>query len=117
MRLRPAAASVADMRLVRAATERSVPALALARPRIPVVSGPRLIEMAALERVLTLLEAPNAKPVVAHKAIAAIQLLEFGNDERLSPRYGNPQALSHDAETDENPRGVWTFKKLPPKTA
>jgi hypothetical protein len=46
------------------------------------------------------------------KSIAAIQLLEFGNDERLSPRYGNPQALSHDAETDENPRRVWAFKRL-----
>ena len=40
------------------------PALALVRPRIPVVSGPRLIEMAGLERGLALLAAPNAKPVV-----------------------------------------------------
>jgi hypothetical protein len=31
---------------------------------------------------------------------------------RLRPRAGNPQALSHAAETDENPRGVWTLKKL-----
>jgi hypothetical protein len=71
--------------------------------------------MAGLERVLALLAAPNAVPVRARKtkAIAAIQLLEFGNDERLSPRYDNPQALSHDAETDENPRRVWTFKTLP----
>jgi hypothetical protein len=70
--------------------------------------------MAGLERVLALLEAPNAKPVVAHKtkAIAAIELLNYGDDTRLQSRYGNPQALSHDAETDENPRGVWTFKKL-----
>jgi hypothetical protein len=36
----------------------------------------------------------------------------YGDDTRLQPRSGNPQALSHDAETDENPRGVWTFKKL-----
>jgi hypothetical protein len=44
------------------------------------------------ERVLVLLLAPNAKPVVARKtkAIAAIELLEFGNYERLSRRYGNP---------------------------
>jgi hypothetical protein len=28
-------------------------------------------------------------------------------------RYGNPQTLSHAAETDENPREVWMFKKLP----
>jgi hypothetical protein len=37
---------------------------------------------------------------VAHKtkAIAAIELLNYGDDTRLSPRYGNPQALSHDAD-------------------
>ena len=39
----------------------SAPALVLVRPRIPVVSGPRLLEMAGLERVLALLAAPNAK--------------------------------------------------------
>jgi hypothetical protein len=99
----------------RATTERSVPALALARPRIPVFSGPRLLEMASLERVLVLLEAPNAVPVRVRKtqAIAAIEILAYGDDERLLPRSDNPQALSHDAETDENPRGVWALKKLP----
>jgi hypothetical protein len=101
------------------AKERSVPALALARPRIPVVSGPRLLEMAALERVKVLLAAPNAMPVRVRKtqAIAAIQLLEFGDDTRLQARYGDPQQLVHDAETNENPHGVWTFKKLPRETA
>jgi hypothetical protein len=71
--------------------------------------------MAGPERVLALLEAPNAVPVRVRKtkAIAAIQLLAHGADTRLQPRYGNPQALSHDSETDENPRGVWMFKKLP----
>jgi hypothetical protein len=72
--------------------------------------------MAGLERVLAPLTAPNAVPVRAHKtkAIAAIQLLPHGDDTRLRPRSGNPQALSHDAETDDNPQGVWAFKKLPP---
>ena len=71
--------------------------------------------MAGPERVLALLAAPNAKPVVVHKtkAIAAIELLNYGDDARLQPRCGNPQALSHTGETDENPQGVWTFKKLP----
>jgi hypothetical protein len=93
-----------------------VPALVLARPRIPVVSGPRLLEKAALERVLALLAAPNAVPVRVRKthAIAAIKLVAHGDDEPLSPRSGNPQRLSHDSETDENPQGVWTFKRLPP---
>jgi hypothetical protein len=82
-----------------------VPALALARPRIPVVSAPRLNELAGWVRVLALLAAPNAQPIVAHKtkAIAAIGLLEYGDDTRLRPHSRNPQALSHDAETDENP--------------
>jgi hypothetical protein len=48
------------------------------------------------------------------KAIAAIEIVTCGDDSRLRPRSGNPQALSHDSETDENPRGVWMFKKLPP---
>jgi hypothetical protein len=47
------------------------------------------------------------------KAIAAIEPLNYGDDTRLQSRSGNPQALSHDAETDENPRGVWAFKTLP----
>jgi hypothetical protein len=90
--------------------------IVIARPRIPVVSGPRLLEMAGMERVLALLEAPNAVPVRVRKtkAIAAIQLVAYGDDTRLRPRCGNPQALSHTGETDENPRGVWTLKKLGP---
>jgi hypothetical protein len=70
--------------------------------------------MAGLERVLALLEAPNAVPVRVRKtqAIAAIELLNYGDDTRLQSRYGNPQALVHTAETDENPRGVWVLKKL-----
>ena len=39
-------------------------------------------------------------------------LTQYGDDSRLRPRYGNPQALVHDAETDENSRGVWVLKKL-----
>jgi hypothetical protein len=98
----------------RATIERSVPALALALPRIPVVSGHRLLEMASLERVRTLLRGANAVPVRARKnrAIAAIELLAHGDDSRLRSRYGNPQRLSHDNETDENPPRVWTLKKL-----
>jgi hypothetical protein len=41
-------------------------------------------------------------------------IVAHGDDTRLQSRSGNPQALSHNAETDENPRRVWTFKKLPP---
>ena len=45
-----------------------------------------------------------------HHHSGRVGLLMFGS-ARESVR-GNPQALSHDAETDENPRGVWTLKKL-----
>jgi hypothetical protein len=44
--------------------------------------------------------------------VLVLELLPHGDDTRLQPRYGNPQALVHDAETDENPRGVWALKKL-----
>src|SRR6516225_5083357 len=68
-RIAPARSRV-DAKSDRAETERNVPALALARPRIPVVSGPRLLEMAGLERVLALLEAPNAVSVRVRKTQA-----------------------------------------------
>jgi hypothetical protein len=42
-----------------------------------------------------------------------IQVLEFGNDGRIHTRSGNPQLLSHNCETDTNPRRVWTLKRLP----
>jgi hypothetical protein len=42
-----------------------------------------------------------------------LEILQHGDHTRLQQRYGNPQRLSHDAETDENPRRVWTFKRLP----
>jgi hypothetical protein len=96
----------------RAITERKIVRL---RPRIKVCCGPRLLEMAGPERVRELLKAPNVKPIVRKKtgAIVVLELLPHGDDTRLRSRYGNPQALVHDAETDENPRGVWALKKLP----
>jgi hypothetical protein len=71
--------------------------------------------MAGAERVRALLDAPNAVPVRVRKtqAIAAIQLVAHGDDTRLQPHSGNPQALSHHAASDENPPNVWTFKRLP----
>jgi hypothetical protein len=84
-------------------------------PRVKICCGPRLLELAGPERVRELLKGQNAKPVVARKTgrVVAIELLEYGNDTRLRSRSGNPQALSHDVETDTNPRGVWALKKLP----
>jgi hypothetical protein len=84
--------------------------------RIPVSSGPRLIEFAGPERVRCLLQAPNARIVRKRKtqAIVAIVLEPYGDDSSVHERNGNPQRLSHNAETAENPNRVWTFKKLEP---
>jgi hypothetical protein len=57
---------------------------------------------------------PNAEAVRRHKgrAIIAVHLVEFGDDARLPPRQGNPQALSYKSESDENPRNCWALKPL-----
>jgi hypothetical protein len=84
--------------------------------RVRVIAGPRLIEFAGPERVRRLAAAPNAKVIRKHKTkeIVAIILEPYGDDTRVHERNGNPQRLSHNAETAENPRRVWTFKKLEP---
>jgi len=63
--------------------------------------------------------APNARIIRRHKdrAIVCIVLEPYGDDSRIHERDGNPQKLSHNAETAENPRRVWTFKKLEPPLA
>jgi hypothetical protein len=38
--------------------------------------------------------------------------MDFGDNLRLPSKYGNPQRLSHNHETPDNPHGVWTLKKL-----
>jgi hypothetical protein len=86
----------------------------LSKGRILVTAGPRIVEFADPERVRRLLSAPNVKIIRKRKtgAIVAIQLLEWGDDSRLHTRDGNPQKLSHNHETPENPPRVWTLKKL-----
>jgi hypothetical protein len=68
-------------------------------------------------RVRRLLMAPNAVAVRKRKTqdIVAILLEAYGDDSRLHARGGNPQRLSHNGETPENPRRVWTFKRLEPE--
>jgi hypothetical protein len=87
----------------------------LSKGRILVSAGPRIVEIAGPERVRQLLTAPNAVTVRKRKtgAVVAIQLLDFGDNLRIPSKYGNPQKLSHNSETPENPRRVWTFKRLP----
>ena len=85
--------------------------------RIPVRAGPRLIEFAGPERVRRLLQAPNARIVRKHKTkeIVCIVLEPYGDDYRVHEHNGNPQRLSHNHETPENPNRVWTFKKIEPR--
>jgi hypothetical protein len=51
---------------------------------------------------------PNARIVRRHKdrAIVCIVLEAYGDDCRGHERAGNPQRLSHNAETPENPNRV-----------
>ena len=91
----------------------------LSKGRILVTAGPRIVEIAGPERVRQLLAAPNAVAVRKRKtgAIVAIQLLDYGDNLRVPSKYGNPQRLSHNHETPDNPHGVWTFKRLPAPAA
>ena len=83
--------------------------------RIPVSSGPRLIGFAGGARA-RLLAAPNARAIRKRKTpgIVAIVLEPYGDDSRVHERNGNPQRLSHNAETAESPNRVCTFKNLEP---
>jgi hypothetical protein len=78
-------------------------------------AGGRLMEFAGPERAQKLLAAPNAKAIHRRNdgALVGLELQNFGEQFRTPPKGGNPQKLSHNAETDTNVRGVWTFKRLP----
>jgi hypothetical protein len=78
------------------------------------MAGPRCIEFAGPARVQRLVQAANVKIVRKRKTgnIVEIQLLEYGDDSRLPGKWGNPQATSTRAESDDNPPNVWTLKKV-----
>lgn len=87
--------------------------LVLARPRIPVTSGSTVIEMAGPERALRLLDAGNASPVYTRaRRLGAIELLAQGDDFRVKCRRGNPQKFTTRAETSDNPKNVWMYKRI-----
>jgi hypothetical protein len=78
------------------------------------MAGPRCLEFASPERVQRLIAASNVKIVRKRKtgSIVEVHLLEFGDDFRLPASHANPQRLSHNHETEDNPARVWTLKKL-----
>jgi hypothetical protein len=81
--------------------------------RVPVMAGPRLMEMADPARVNFLLRGNNVRAVWRHrKYLVEIQLLDFGDSSRVPGKWGCPQKLTTNLETDENPPRVWMFKRL-----
>lgn len=69
--------------------------------------------MADAARVRQLQTAPNATFVRRHRDghLMRIVLTSHGDDYAVRPHHGNPQTDVHDAETESNPRRVWTFKR------
>jgi hypothetical protein len=78
------------------------------------MAGPKCIEFAGPERVRKLMQAANVKVIRKRKTgpVVELQLLQHGDDTRAPSQWGNPQKLSHNHETPENPAGVWTLKRL-----
>jgi len=87
--------------------------------RIPVMAGSRVIEFADPARVQKLIRASNVKVIRKRKTgtVVEIQLQECGDDSRTHSKWGNPQKLSHNSETADNPPRVWTLKRLPDPSA
>jgi hypothetical protein len=82
--------------------------------RIPVTAASGLIEMAGPERVQSLLRGANVRILRYKHTIVELQLLDYGRTEsRIPSRWGNPQKLSTNLATAENPLRVWKFKRLP----
>jgi hypothetical protein len=79
---------------------------------VPVMAGPRLVEMADPSRVQMLLHGSNARPRIYRHRIVEIQLLDYGDCSRVPAKWGRPQKLCTNLETEENPPTVWTFKRL-----
>jgi hypothetical protein len=69
--------------------------------------------MADAARVRELAHASNAVFVKRHKdgCLMRIMLYTHGDDYAVRSRHGNPQNDVHNAETDTNPKNVWTFKR------
>lgn len=80
---------------------------------MPVFTQYGVIEMADAERVRQLQGAPNAVFVRRRKdgRLMRILLNNHGDDYARRSRRGNPQKDVYNAESDDNPPGVWTFKR------
>jgi hypothetical protein len=71
-----------------------------------------MLQLVTPERAKALLEDGRAIPVGSRKRVRAL-IVTFGSDEFLRaarPPRCHPDTHRH--ETDDNPPGVWTFRKL-----
>jgi hypothetical protein len=80
--------------------------------RIPVTAGPRLVEMADAQRAEVLARAPNVRALRYKRNIVELQIVDYGDSYRVPPKWGNPQQLSTDSESDDNPARVWKLKRI-----
>jgi hypothetical protein len=77
-----------------------------------VTAGPRLVEFADPQRVEVLLQAPNVHAIYKHgRTLVELQLRDCGDSSRIPPKWGNPQKLSTDLESDDNPPRIWKLKR------
>lgn len=81
--------------------------------RIPIMTGLRCLELASPERARRVARGANVRVVRRRcdRQVVELQVVEYGNDERLPAKMGNPLAYSHCNDTDVNPAGCWTLKR------
>lgn len=81
---------------------------------IVVGAGDRVIELTDQVRAERLARSGNAEVVRRRrdKLIVRIRLTAVSDDSTVVVHRGNPRRYSHDHETETNPRGVWTMRRL-----
>jgi len=82
--------------------------------RVPVMCGEACLELAGPERLRYLLKARNVRAVTRHRdhKVVELQVSEHGNDTMRKSTGGNASTYSHDNETETNPQGCWTLRRL-----
>lgn len=80
--------------------------------RLPVLGSDRnVLQLVRPERAQELIDDGRAVPVGTKKRVRAL-ILTYGSDEFLRlVRPPRCQPETHTRETEENPHGVWTFRK------
>lgn len=82
--------------------------------KVPIMHGPRCLELAGPQRLLCLLKGPNVEVIRRRKdhKIVELQIHEVGDDSMELSRGGNASTNSHNKETVTNPPRCWTFRRL-----